>query len=155
MKRPSPIRKRLFITLPKNPQKLRRSNRRQFRLDRFWLDQVWQLSAQSQQNRSIRAVAMPRQRQRPIQFRQHSRHTTNLCSRLQPARKIRRLYQDKILAGFAGSTADAFSLFSRFESKLEQYAGKAGGGAAVDALMRRLKHVRSGGTFTRDEMNER
>ena len=34
------------------------------------------------------------------------------------ARKIRRLYQDKILAGFAGSTADAFSLFSRFESKL-------------------------------------
>ena len=37
------------------------------------------------------------------------------------ARKIRRLYQDKILAGFAGSTADAFSLFSRFESKLEQY----------------------------------
>jgi len=32
-------------------------------------------------------------------------------------------YQDKILAGFAGSTADAFSLFSRFETKLEQYAG--------------------------------
>jgi len=39
------------------------------------------------------------------------------------ARKIRRLYQDKILAGFAGSTADAFSLFSRFESKLEQFHG--------------------------------
>ncbi len=39
------------------------------------------------------------------------------------ARKIRRLYQDKILAGFAGSTADAFSLFARFETKLEQYAG--------------------------------
>jgi ATP-dependent HslUV protease subunit HslV len=39
------------------------------------------------------------------------------------AKKIRRLYQDKVLAGFAGSTADAFSLFSRFESKLEQYAG--------------------------------
>jgi len=39
------------------------------------------------------------------------------------ARKIRRLYQDRILAGFAGSTADAFSLFARFESKLEQYAG--------------------------------
>jgi ATP-dependent HslUV protease subunit HslV len=39
------------------------------------------------------------------------------------AKKIRRLYQGKILAGFAGSTADAFSLFSRFESKLEQYAG--------------------------------
>ena len=36
------------------------------------------------------------------------------------AKKIRRLYQDKILAGFAGSTADAFTLFSRFEAKLEQ-----------------------------------
>jgi ATP-dependent HslUV protease subunit HslV len=42
------------------------------------------------------------------------------------AKKIRRLYQDKILAGFAGSTADAFSLFSRFESKLEQYHGNLG-----------------------------
>jgi ATP-dependent HslUV protease, peptidase subunit HslV len=42
------------------------------------------------------------------------------------ARKIRRLYQDRILAGFAGSTADAFSLFSRFESKLEQYHGNIG-----------------------------
>jgi ATP-dependent HslUV protease subunit HslV len=39
------------------------------------------------------------------------------------ARKIRRLYQDKILAGFAGSTADAFSLFDRFNTKLEQYHG--------------------------------
>src|SRR3989442_1973799 len=44
-------------------------------------------------------------------------------------KKIRRLYQDKILAGFAGSTADAFSLFSRFESKLEQYHGNLGRGA--------------------------
>src|SRR5512138_3462042 len=42
------------------------------------------------------------------------------------ARKIRRLYNNKILAGFAGSTADAFSLFSRFESKLEQYHGNLG-----------------------------
>src|SRR5579864_9209244 len=42
------------------------------------------------------------------------------------AKKIRRLYQDKILAGFAGSTADAFSLFSRFEGKLEQYHGNLG-----------------------------
>ena len=39
------------------------------------------------------------------------------------ARKLRRLYNDKILAGFAGSTADAFALFSRFESKLEQHSG--------------------------------
>ena len=45
------------------------------------------------------------------------------------AKKIRRLYQDKILAGFAGSTADAFTLFSRFESKLEQYHGNLGRGA--------------------------
>lgn len=42
------------------------------------------------------------------------------------ARKIRRLYNDKILAGFAGSTGDAFALFSRFESKLEQYHGNLG-----------------------------
>ncbi len=39
------------------------------------------------------------------------------------ARKLRRLYNDRILAGFAGSTADAFALFSRFESKLEQHSG--------------------------------
>jgi ATP-dependent HslUV protease subunit HslV len=39
------------------------------------------------------------------------------------ARKVRRLYNDKIVAGFAGSTADAFTLFARFESKLEQYRG--------------------------------
>ncbi len=39
------------------------------------------------------------------------------------ARKIRRLYRDKILTGFAGSTADAFTLFERLEAKLEQYNG--------------------------------
>src|SRR3974390_1952320 len=39
------------------------------------------------------------------------------------ARKLRRLYNNKILAGFAGSTADAFALFARFESKLEQHNG--------------------------------
>ena len=54
------------------------------------------------------------------------------------ARKIRRLYQDKILAGFAGSTADAFSLFARFESKLEQYHGNLGR-AAVE-LAQGLAH---------------
>ena len=42
------------------------------------------------------------------------------------AKKIRKLYNDKVLAGFAGSTADAFSLFGRFETKLEQYAGNLG-----------------------------
>src|SRR6202795_2369711 len=42
------------------------------------------------------------------------------------AKKIRRLYNDKIVAGFAGFTADAFTLFSRFEAKLEQYHGNLG-----------------------------
>jgi len=62
------------------------------------------------------------------------------------ARKIRRLYQDKILAGFAGSTADAFSLFSRFETKLEQYAGNLGRSAVelakdwrTDKMLRNLE----------------
>ena len=39
------------------------------------------------------------------------------------ARKVRRLYHDKILAGFAGGTADAFTLFERFEAKLEAHQG--------------------------------
>jgi len=39
------------------------------------------------------------------------------------AKKLRRLYNDKVLAGFAGSTADAFALFARFETKLEQFNG--------------------------------
>jgi ATP-dependent HslUV protease, peptidase subunit HslV len=62
------------------------------------------------------------------------------------AKKIRRLYQDKILAGFAGSTADAFSLFSRFENKLEQYAGNLGRSAVelakdwrTDKMLRNLE----------------
>src|SRR5919204_1674667 len=62
------------------------------------------------------------------------------------ARKIRRLYQDKILAGFAGSTADAFALFARFESKLEQYHGNLGRAAVelakdwrTDKAMRHLE----------------
>jgi ATP-dependent HslUV protease, peptidase subunit HslV len=62
------------------------------------------------------------------------------------AKKIRRLYQDKILAGFAGSTADAFSLFSRFEGKLEQYHGNLGRAAVelakdwrTDKMLRNLQ----------------
>ncbi len=39
------------------------------------------------------------------------------------AKKVRRLYNGKVLAGFAGSTSDAFSLFQRFEGKLEEYNG--------------------------------
>ena len=41
----------------------------------------------------------------------------------QGARKIRRLFDDRVLAGFAGSAADSFALFERFETKLEQYRG--------------------------------
>jgi len=62
------------------------------------------------------------------------------------AKKIRKLYQDKVLAGFAGSTADAFSLFSRFESKLEQYHGNMGRAAVelgkdwrTDKVLRHLE----------------
>src|SRR3984885_7620029 len=62
------------------------------------------------------------------------------------AKKIRRLYQDKVLAGFAGSTADAFSLFARFEGKLEQYAGNLGRAAVelakdwrTDKMLRQLE----------------
>lgn len=39
------------------------------------------------------------------------------------ARKVRRLYQDRVLAGFAGATADAFTLFERFEKQLDKYSG--------------------------------
>ena len=39
------------------------------------------------------------------------------------ARKVRRIYHDRILAGFAGATADAFTLFERFEAKLEKHQG--------------------------------
>src|SRR5262252_1496489 len=42
----------------------------------------------------------------------------------QSARKVRRLYHDRILAGFAGATADAFTLFERFEAKLEKHQGQ-------------------------------
>src|ERR1700753_4385328 len=58
------------------------------------------------------------------------------------ARKIRRLYNDKILAGFAGSTADAFSLFRRFEAKLEQYAGNGGRAAGELAKDWRTEKMR-------------
>src|SRR6186713_220533 len=62
------------------------------------------------------------------------------------AKKIRRLYNDRILAGFAGSAADSFALFSRFESKLEQYRGNLERSAVelardwrTDRLLRRLE----------------
>ena len=47
------------------------------------------------------------------------------------------------------------TLNAAFREWLEQYAAQSGAGAAVDALMQRLRHVKSSGPFTRDEMNER
>ena len=62
------------------------------------------------------------------------------------ARKIRRLYNEQILAGFAGSAADSFALFSRFEAKLEQYRGNLDRSAVelakewrTDRALRRLE----------------
>jgi ATP-dependent HslUV protease subunit HslV len=61
-------------------------------------------------------------------------------------KKIRRLYNDKILAGFAGATSDAFSLFQRFEAKLEEYNGNISRAAVelskdwrTDKILRRLE----------------
>ncbi|WP_100644332.1 ATP-dependent protease subunit HslV [Alteromonas facilis] len=62
------------------------------------------------------------------------------------AKKVRRLYNDKVLAGFAGGTADAFTLFERFESKLEQHQGHLTRAAVelakdwrTDRMLRRLE----------------
>jgi ATP-dependent HslUV protease, peptidase subunit HslV len=62
------------------------------------------------------------------------------------AKKIRRLYQDRILAGFAGGTADAFTLFERFEAKLEKHQGNLMRSAVelakdwrTDRILRRLE----------------
>lgn len=62
------------------------------------------------------------------------------------ARKVRRLYQNKIIAGFAGGTADAFTLFERFEGKLEKHSGQLTRAAVelakdwrTDRLLRRLE----------------
>jgi len=62
------------------------------------------------------------------------------------ARKVRRLYKDKVIAGFAGGTADAFTLFERFEAKLEAYQGHLTRAAVelakdwrTDKILRRLE----------------
>ncbi len=62
------------------------------------------------------------------------------------ARKVRRLYNDKVLAGFAGATADAFTLFERFEAKLEKHSGNLTRSAVelakdwrTDRMLRRLE----------------
>jgi ATP-dependent HslUV protease subunit HslV len=64
----------------------------------------------------------------------------------QTARKVRRMYQDRILAGFAGATADAFTLFERFEAKLEKHQGNLVRSAVelakdwrTDRILRRLE----------------
>lgn len=62
------------------------------------------------------------------------------------ARKVRRLYHDQVIAGFAGGTADAFTLFERFEGKLEQHRGNLARAAVelakdwrTDRMLRRLE----------------
>jgi ATP-dependent HslUV protease subunit HslV len=62
------------------------------------------------------------------------------------ARKVRRLYKDQVIAGFAGATADAFTLFERFEGKLEQHSGHLVRAAVemakdwrTDRMLRRLE----------------
>jgi len=62
------------------------------------------------------------------------------------ARKVRRLYNDKVIAGFAGGTADAFTLFERFEAKLEKHHGNLTRSAVelakdwrMDRMLRRLE----------------
>ena len=77
-------------------------------------------------------------RRRPGHLRRHRRQAA--------ARKIRRLYNDRMLAGFAGSAADSFALFSRFETKLEQYRGNLERSAVelakdwrTDRMLRRLE----------------
>ena len=62
------------------------------------------------------------------------------------ARKVRRLYNEQVLAGFAGSTSDAFSLFQRFEGKLDEYNGNLARSAIelskewrTDRILRRLE----------------
>jgi ATP-dependent HslUV protease subunit HslV len=62
------------------------------------------------------------------------------------ARKVRKLYHDKVIAGFAGATADAFTLFEKFEAKLEQYNGNLKRAAVelakdwrTDRILRRLE----------------
>jgi len=101
-------------------------------------------------------------------MRFHTRSTTIICVRRdgkvalagdgqvtlgdtvikQGARKIRRLYNNKILSGFAGSSADSFALFSRFESKLEQFHGNLSRAAVelakdwrTDRMLRHLEAV--------------
>ena len=65
----------------------------------------------------------------------------------QGAKKIRRLYNGQVLAGFAGSTADAFALFSRFESKLEEFRGNLSRAAVELAkewrMDRALRHLQA------------
>ena len=62
------------------------------------------------------------------------------------ARKVRRIYSDRVLAGFAGATADAFTLFERFEAKLEKHQGQLARSAVelakdwrADRILRRLE----------------
>ena len=75
------------------------------------------------------------------------------------ARKVRRLYKDRVLAGFAGATADAFTLFERFEGKLEKHSGHLVRAAVemakdwrTDRMLRRLEALLDAETVTRQAL---
>ncbi|MEK7789409.1 MAG: ATP-dependent protease subunit HslV, partial [Planctomycetota bacterium] len=74
--------------------------------------------------------------------------TMNAAVVKQDAKKIRRLYHDKVIVGFAGSSADAFALMERFDAKLEQYQGNVLRSAhelakewRTDKVLRRLESL--------------
>src|SRR2546422_10870840 len=78
------------------------------------------------------------------------------------AKKVRRLYQDRILAGFAGGTADAFTLFERFEGKLDKHQGNLMRSAVelakdwrTDRILRRLEAMLAGADRQRPPLNTR
>ena len=101
-------------------------------------------SGQRRRIRSTTVICVPRHGQ--VVMAADGQVTLGSAVMKQGAKKIRRLYNDKVLAGFAGSTADAFSLFSRFEGKLEQFAGNLSRAAVelakdwrTDKMLRQLE----------------
>ena len=75
------------------------------------------------------------------------------------ARKVRRIYHDQILAGFAGAAADAFALFTKFEAKLEEYRGNLSRAAVelakdwrTDRVLRRLEALQIGRASCRERV---
>jgi ATP-dependent HslUV protease subunit HslV len=83
---------------------------------------TWQGSKESRRVRSTTILAVRRQGR--VVIAGDGQVTMGDTIMKSSARKVRRLYNDRVIAGFAGATADAFALFQRFESKLEQYHGQ-------------------------------